>query len=45
LKAHRNASAMSLIAHNLGELSPEEQASYRAKLNSLAQSDMPSKDR
>jgi hypothetical protein len=36
---------MSLIAHNLGQLLPEEQASYRAKLNSLALSDVSSKDR
>jgi hypothetical protein len=45
LRTQRNASAMSLIAHNLGQLSPEEPASYRAKLNSLAQSNVSSKDR
>jgi prolyl-tRNA editing enzyme YbaK/EbsC (Cys-tRNA(Pro) deacylase) len=39
------AQARTLIAHNLGQLSPEEQASYRSKLNSLAQSDVSSKDR
>jgi hypothetical protein len=45
LRAQRNASAMSLIANSLGQLSPKEQASYRAKLNSLATSDVSSKDR
>ena len=39
------AQARTLIAHNLGQLSPAEQASYRAKINSLAQSNVPSKDR
>jgi hypothetical protein len=39
------AQARSLIAHNLGQLSAEDQASYRAKLDSLARSDVSSKDR
>lgn len=39
------AQARSLITHNLGQLSPEDQASYRAKLDSLARSDVSSKDR
>jgi hypothetical protein len=39
------AQARTLIAHNLGQLSSEDQASYRAKLDSLAQSDVSSKDR
>lgn len=39
------AQARTLIAHNLGQLSPEEQASYRARIDSLAQSNVSSKDR
>jgi hypothetical protein len=39
------AQARTLIAHNLEQLSPEDQASYGAKLDSLAQSDVSSKDR
>ena len=39
------AQARALIAHNLGQLSPEDRANYRAKLDALSQSEVPSKDR
>ena len=37
--------ARAFIAHNLGQLSPEDQTIYRAKLDALSHSDVPSKDR
>jgi hypothetical protein len=39
------AQARALIAHNLGQLSPEDQTIYRVKLDALSHSDVPSKDR
>jgi hypothetical protein len=39
------AQARALIAHNLAQLSPEDQTIYRAKTDFLAESHVPSKDR
>jgi hypothetical protein len=39
------AQARVLIAHNLAQLSPQDQTIYRAKLDGLSQSEVPSKDR
>jgi hypothetical protein len=37
--------ARALIAHNLAQLSPEDQTIYRAKTDFLAESNVPSKNR
>ena len=39
------AQARALIAHNLAQLSAQDQTIYRAKLDALSQSEVPSKDR
>ncbi len=39
------AQARALIAHNLAQLSVQDQTIYRAKLDALIQLEMPSKDR
>ena len=39
------AQARALIAHNLAQLSAQDQTIYRAKLDALIQLEMPSKDR
>ena len=39
------AQARALIAHNLAQLSAQDQIIYRAKFDALSQSEVPSKDR
>jgi hypothetical protein len=39
------AQARALIAHNLAQLSPEDQTIYRSKLDALSELEVPSKDR